>query len=126
MRVPGREAPSGMRRCVGVMRHRDRRTVTAVVKHEAEAVAISRRIARGGIVHAGRQELGTIFEVKGEIHALHRRRYAALLEQRDEQEICRRFIAPFNRADAADQLSLGECLQGGPPSMGEEMEGSSA
>ena len=65
------------------MRHRDRRTVTAVVKHEAEAVAISRRIARGGIVHAGRQELGTIFEVKGEIHALHRRRYAALLEQRE-------------------------------------------
>src|SRR5271166_2489098 len=48
-----RQHQSGKRRCVVVMRQRGGPTVTAVVKHEAEAVPIIRhRVARGSTVHA--------------------------------------------------------------------------
>ena len=48
-----RQHKSGKRRCVVVMRQRGGPTVTAVVKHEAEAVPIiRRRVARGSTVHA--------------------------------------------------------------------------
>jgi transposase-like protein len=48
-----RQHQSGKRRCVVMMRQRSGLTVTAVVKHEAEAVPIvRRRVARGSIVHA--------------------------------------------------------------------------
>jgi transposase-like protein len=48
-----RQHQSGKRRCVVVMRQRGGPTVTAVVKHETEAVPIiRRRVARGSIVHA--------------------------------------------------------------------------
>jgi len=48
-----RECQNGKRRCVVVMRQRGGQTVTAVVKHEAEAVpVIRRRVARGSTVHA--------------------------------------------------------------------------
>ena len=48
-----RQHQSGKRRCVVVMRQRGGPTVTAVVKHETEAVLIiRRRVARGSIVHA--------------------------------------------------------------------------
>ena len=46
-----RQHQSGKRRCVVVMRQRGGPTVTAVVKHETEAVPIIRhRVARGSIV----------------------------------------------------------------------------
>src|SRR5271165_840270 len=48
-----RQHQSGKRRCIVVMRQRCGPTVTAVVKHEAEAVPIiRRRVARGSTVHA--------------------------------------------------------------------------
>jgi len=48
-----RECQNGKRRCVVVMRQRGGQTVTAVVKHKAEAVpVIRRRVARGSTVHA--------------------------------------------------------------------------
>ena len=49
-----REHQNGKRLCVVAMRQRGGKTVTTVVKHEAEAVPIiRRRVARGSIVHAG-------------------------------------------------------------------------
>ena len=64
-----RQHQSGKRRCVVVMRQRGGPTVTAVVKHEAEAVPIiRRRIARGSIVHADEarawDDLHASFEMK--------------------------------------------------------------
>jgi hypothetical protein len=64
-----RQHQSGNRRCVVVMRQRGRPTVTAVVKHEAEAVPIiRRRVARGSIVHADEakawDDLHASFEMK--------------------------------------------------------------
>ena len=64
-----RQHQNGKRRCVVVMRQRGGPTVTAVVKHEAEAVPIiRRRIARGSIVHADEarawDDLHASFEMK--------------------------------------------------------------
>jgi transposase-like protein len=64
-----RQHQSGKRRCVVVMRQRGGPTVTAVVKHETEAVPIiRRRVARGSIVHADEarawDDLHASFEMK--------------------------------------------------------------
>ena len=64
-----RQHQSGKRRCVVVMRQRGGPTVTAVVKHETEAVPIiRRRVARGSIVHADEarawNDLHATFEMK--------------------------------------------------------------
>ena len=64
-----RQHQSGKRRCVVVMRQRGGPTVTAVVKHEAEAVPIiRRRVARGSTVHADEarawDDLHASFEMK--------------------------------------------------------------
>jgi len=64
-----REHQNGKRRCVVVMRQRGGPTVTAVVKHEAEAVPIIRRcVARGSIIHADEarawDDLHASFEMK--------------------------------------------------------------
>ena len=64
-----RQHQSGKRRCVVVMRQRGGPTVTAVVKHEAEAVPIiRRRVARGSTVHADEarawDELHASFDMK--------------------------------------------------------------
>jgi transposase-like protein len=64
-----RQHQSGKRRCVVVMRQRGGLTVTAVVKHEAEAVPIIRRhVATGSTVHADEarawDDLHAIFDMK--------------------------------------------------------------
>ena len=64
-----RQHQSGKRRCVVVMRQRGRPTVTAVAKHEAEAVPIvRRRVVRGSTVHADEarawDQLHASFEMK--------------------------------------------------------------
>ncbi|MBV8414676.1 MAG: IS1595 family transposase [Verrucomicrobia bacterium] len=64
-----RQHQTGKRRCVVVMRQRGGPTVTAVVKHEAEAVPIiRRRVARGSTVHADEarawDDLHASFEMK--------------------------------------------------------------
>ena len=64
-----REHENGKRLCVVVMRQRGGKTVTTVVKHEAEAVPIiRRRVARGSIVHADEarawDDLHASFEMK--------------------------------------------------------------
>jgi hypothetical protein len=64
-----RRRQSGKRRCVVVMRQRAGPTVTAVVKHETEAVPIiRRRVARGSTVHADEarawDDLHASFEMK--------------------------------------------------------------
>ena len=64
-----REHQNGKRLCVVAMRQRGGKTVTTVVKHEAEAVPIiRRRVARGSIVHADEarawDDLHATFEMK--------------------------------------------------------------
>jgi transposase-like protein len=64
-----REHQNGKRRCVVVMRQRGGPTVTAIVKHEAEAVPIiRRRVARGSIIHTNEarawDDLHASFEMK--------------------------------------------------------------
>jgi transposase-like protein len=93
-----RQHQSGKRHCVVVMRQRGGPTVTAVVKHEAEAVPIiRRRVARGSSVHTDEarawDDLHASFEMKRINHRVAYSKDGACTNQAES------YIARLRRAE---------------------------
>jgi len=104
-----RQHQSGKRRCVVVMRQRGGPTVTAVVKHEVEAVPIiRRRVARGSTVHADEarawDELHASFDMKRINHREAYSKDGACTNQAES------YISRLRRAESGQHHHIGPHL----------------